>query len=509
MSIFNKDHYPTPAAIVQYMAAGMDLKDKTVLEPSAGAGNIVDYCIGSGASVLACETSEPLRTILETKCRVITEDFMQLRSDQISHINYIIANPPFSADERHILHMWDIAPDGCEIVSLCNWETYKNTANRYRANLAKLVEGYGSCENLGSVFEDAERSTAVEIGLVRLYKPKKAGSDDEFAGFFMEEESEDQFDGLMPYNFVRDLVNRYTGAIKVYDQQLELATKMNDLTASFFNCTIGMSMTKDKAVISREEYRKELQKSAWKYVFAKMNMQKYNTVKLQEQINVFVERQTKVPFTMRNIYKMLEIIVGTHTNRMDAAMLDVFDKLTSYHKDNRWSLEGWATNSHYLVNQKFILPYVFYNSYSWDNDSLKVQHGCRHYDMLDDFIKALCYISGKDYDKMPDLRVSLGQSLWVYDDEEPLVIRTEYGYRIAGGYSERDLEKYVKDGYTIKNKPNFGEWFNFGFFTIKGFKKGTGHFKFRDKDLWAMFNQNVARIKGYPLPDTNPKRQKK
>ena len=129
--------------------------------------------------------------------------------------------------------------------------------------------------------------------------------------------------------------------------------------------------------------------------------------------------------------------------------------------------------------------------------------------MLDDFIKALCYISGKDYDKMPDLRVSLGQSLWVYDDEEPLVIRTEYGYRIAGGYSERDLEKYVKDGYTIKNKPNFGEWFNFGFFTIKGFKKGTGHFKFRDKDLWAMFNQNVARIKGYPLPDTNPKRQKK
>lgn len=491
------------------MASGLDLSGKTVLEPSAGAGNIVDFCIGSGATVLACETSEPLRTILETKCRVVEEDFMQLTSAQISHIHYIIANPPFSADERHIQHMWDIAPAGCEIYSLCNWETYNNTHYSSRKALRVLIDQYGSCENLGSVFADAERSTDVSIGLVRLYKPRVAGSDDEFEGFFMEEETEAQFEGLMPYDFVRDLVNRYTGALKIYDRQLDLAQDMNSLTGSFFSSNIALSMSKDKAVISREEYRKDLQRAAWQFIFAKMNMQKYNTVKLQEQINVFVERQTKVPFTMRNIWRMLEIIMGTHSNRMEAALLDVFDRLTDHHKDNRWNLEGWATNSHYLVNEKFIMPYVFYNNYRWDNDTLKVQHGVKSYDMLDDFIKALCFITGKDYDRMPDLRMALSQRLWVYDGEEPLVRDRGYGFEVVTGSDERELKRYTDEGFEIRNKPNFGEWFDFGFFTIKGFKKGTGHFKFRDRDVWALFNQQIARLKGYPLPDINPSKPKK
>lgn len=515
MSIFNKDHYPTPQSIIEYMTATMDLQGKTVLEPSAGAGNIVDFCAGSGATVLACETSEPLRAILETKCRVIAEDFLRVTSPDVSHIHYIIANPPFSADEKHILHMWDIAPGGCEIVSLCNWETYENT--RYsmkRKELRNIIDNYGSCENLGSVFSDAERTTDAEIGMVRLFKPKQAGSDDEFEGFFMEEETEEQFNGLMSYNFVRDVVNRYTGALKIFDKQLELAQQMNEMTSSFFSSNIALSMTRDKAVITREEYRKDLQKSAWKFIFNKMNMEKYNTVKLQEQINLFVERQTKVPFTMRNIHKMLEIIIGTHKNRMDAALLDVFERLTSHHKDNRWNLEGWATNSHYLVNEKFIMPYVFYNSYSWDNTTLKVQYGVKSYDLLDDFVKALCYITGEDYDKLPDLRRALGLRFWIYDKEtgKPLIAKWEYGttvtYDIVGFQSkdDRGIQAYLDAGHTLRPKPDFGEWFDFGFFTIKGFKKGTGHFRFKNKDVWAMFNQHVARLKGFPLPEAVKKK---
>lgn len=34
------------------------------------------------------------------------------------------------------------------------------------------------------------------------------------------------------------------------------------------------------------------------------------------------------------------------------------------------------------------------------------------------------------------------------------------------------------------------------------FKKGTGHFKFKDENVWALFNQNIARIKGFPLPES-------
>ena len=36
---------------------------------------------------------------------------------------------------------------------------------------------------------------------------------------------------------------------------------------------------------------------------------------------------------------------------------------------------------------------------------------------------------------------------------------------------------------------------------IRGYKKGTMHFKFKDERVWQMFNTEVARIKGWPLPD--------
>ncbi len=35
---------------------------------------------------------------------------------------------------------------------------------------------------------------------------------------------------------------------------------------------------------------------------------------------------------------------------------------------------------------------------------------------------------------------------------------------------------------------------------IKGFIKGTLHGRFKDRDVWARFNQVVAKSKGYELP---------
>ena len=86
-------------------------------------------------------------------------------------------------------------------------------------------------------------------------------------------------------------------------------------------------------------------------------MQKYATKGLKEDINKFVEQQENIPFTMKNIYRMLEIVIGTQSQRMDKAMIEVFDKVTERYSENRYNLEGWKANSHYLVNKKFINPY--------------------------------------------------------------------------------------------------------------------------------------------------------
>ncbi|KGT09519.1 hypothetical protein NV63_06740 [Elizabethkingia anophelis] len=454
--MFNKDFYPTPESVIAQMTWDLDLNNKVVLEPSAGKGDIVDFCQNSGANVIACEINEDLRTILQAKCKVISDDFLKVTSDMVSHVDYIIMNPPFSADEKHILHAWDISPEGCTIISLCNYETLNNTRYSYRQELASIIKDYGNSENLGDVFSNAERKTEVEIGLVKLFKPKTK-SDTEFEGFFMDEDEEVQFVGLQQYNFVRDCVNRYVGAVKIYDEQLESAKKMNSLTESFFSSKMALSMTNDNTVVAREEYKKDLQKSAWNYIFGKMNMHKYSTKGLREDINLFVEKQTKIPFTMRNIYRMIEIVVGTQSQRMDKALLEVFDKLTERYHENRYGVEGWKTNSHYLVNQKFIMPYIApqsrWGAYPDVND--------RQSEIVDDFVKALCYINGKS---------------WEPND------------RFAAAVS------YNKN-------IDWGKWFDFQFFEVKLFKKGTGHFKFKDRDIWATFNQHIARIKGYPLPE--------
>lgn len=448
--MFNKDFYPTPENVISQMTWDLELSGKVVLEPSAGKGDIVKFCQNAGASVIACEKDEILKDLIP--CKLIADDFLTVTSDQVSHIDYIIMNPPFSADEKHILHAWDIAPDGCQIVALCNWETIANSRYSYREQLVKLIKSYGNSENLGDVFSSAERKTGVEIGLIKLFKPKRK-SDAEFDGFFMEEEEEVQFNGLQQYNFIRDVVGRYVGAIKIFDEQIESAKKMNALTGMFFKSDIALSMTDDKAVISREEYKKDLQKSAWNFIFDKMDMGKFTTQSLRDDINLFVEKQTKIPFTMRNIYHMIQIVIGTQGQRMDKALLEVFDKLTQHYHDNRYSVEGWKTNSHYLINEKFIMPYIAPKSKWSDRPDINT----RQADVIDDFVKALCYINGKD---------------WTHGD------------RFYG------------------NCPTeWGTWTDFGFFSVKLFKKGTGHFKFKDRDVWARFNQHIARIKGFPLPE--------
>lgn len=509
MSIFNKDFFPTPQNIIAQMTWDLDLKEKMVLEPSAGKGDIVDFCINSGASVIACENSEDLKTILKSKCKIIADDFLTVTSDMVSHIDYIIMNPPFSADEKHILHAWEIAPNGCQIIALCNFETIKNSRYSHRERLVNLIRDYGNSENLGDVFSNAERQTNVDIGLIKLFKPKSQ-SDDEFEGFFLEEDEEEQFEGLRQYNFVRDVVGRYVGAIKIFDEQMESAKRMNDLTGMFFNSTIALSMTSEKALITRIEYKKELQKSAWKYIFNKMNMDKYATQGLKDDINKFVEKQTNIPFTMRNIYKMIEIVVGTHSQRMDKALLEVFDKLTQHYHNNRFTVEGWKTNSHYLVNEKFIFPSLFEVTYG---GSIGMRYGWRDVQTLEDFVKALCYLTGKNYDEIPTMQYAFGNNKWVYSDGFVCQVRNEYNQRMQLAL-ESDLEKLQKQNpdkkYELRDKPYFGEWFDFGFFQVKGFKKGTGHFKFKDRDVWALFNQNIARIKGFPLPDSvKPKSKSK
>lgn len=508
--MFNPDFYPTPKDVIFQMLEGVIIANKTILEPSAGKGDIIDYLNENGAqTVLFCEIEKDLQTISQSKGKFLKSDFLQVTSAEVSHIDLIVMNPPFSEDTKHILHAFSIAPKGCKIISLCNSQTVLNSYSQTRKELKQNIDLYGSFQNLGACFQNSERSTGVEVGLITLQK-QGADYSTEFEGFYLEDEAEPQGDGIMSYNVVRDLVNRYVESIKIFDKQLEEAERMGNLTRGYFSVNIGMSITNEDKPIKRADFKKEMQKSGWNFIFSKMNLNKYATKGLREDLNKFVEEQTQIPFTMKNIYKMLEIVVGTNGQRMDKAIEEVFDKVTKHYHENRYNVEGWKTNSHYLLTQRFIFPNIVERG--WSGQISTASWSSLNYELIEDLVKAICFITGDNYDNTINLSNFLRYPYKVKKENNYLSYDSYFDSLNSAADYERKLNATGQNVEIETSKAEWGEWINWGYFKIRCYKKGTVHFEFLDKELWARFNQRVAKIKGYPLyekaPDKRTEKQK-
>ena len=217
-NIFNRDFYPTPETVIQMM--NLKVSGEIILEPSAGKGNIIDYCRQGGAKdILFCEINPDLAEICKPKAQFLKDDFLNVTAEEISHVTQIIMNPPFTTIKKHIQHAWEIAPQGCEITTLINSDTLNNL--RYDRNELKIIiDEYGITTDLGNVFNlpEAERKTDVGISLVKLYKPIY-NSNSDFEGFYMDMEPEQmQENGVMHYNEIQALVNGYIAASKCFDE---------------------------------------------------------------------------------------------------------------------------------------------------------------------------------------------------------------------------------------------------------------------------------------------------
>lgn len=472
--MFHKEFYPTPPHVIDMM--NLNCSGKVILEPHAGKGDIVDYCHNHGAKqVLACEINTDLQKIVRSKATLIGEDFFNVQASDISHVNAIYMNPPFSNADRHILHAWRIAPGGCEIVSLCNYQTIE-LKHMYR-QLSIVVSDYGNTENLGDCFSTAERKTGIDVGLIRLFKPVDS-SDFEFEGFFMDEDEEElQGEGIMQFNEVRALVNRYVYTMKIFDSLKEQVDLMNSTIAGIGMSSIKMEIGYNESITTKAEFSKLIQKRSWNHIFNKMNMRKYVTSGVMKDINKFVETQEKYPFTMKNIYKMFEIIVGTRQHTFNRALEEAIDNFTRHTHENRFGVEGWKTNAGHLLNKKFICEGIIdtasYSGFSvkWDS-----YNGNR----IDDLVKVLCNVTGKDYNSIP--------SLYNFHREW---IKNSEGKWQTGEKKKFDLQ------------PN--TWYEWGFFDVKFFKKGTMHAKFRDVNDWYLINKAYGELKGFTLPETYKK----
>ena len=511
--MFSPDFYPTPCPVIEQMCSGINLHDRHILEPSAGKGNIVDYLLRYGAKVVACEKEPNLAAIVAAKCRFLKHDFLQVTPTEVSHIDCIVMNPPFSADEKHILHAWSIAPEGCEIVALCNYETIRNPYTSNRLKLENVIKQFGSSQNLGDAFATAERKTGTTIGMVHLFKPRVT-PETEFEGYFdLNEEDEDQENGIMVYSEIRNIVNRYVGAVKMFNDVINASTTMNELIKPISD-GLGIrfgayndSYNGGQATINRDDFKNRLQKSAWKSVFNRMNMKKYVTQTVIGELNAFVEKQSNVPFTQTNVYKMIEMIVGTHQDRMNRVLVEAFEKICGYSDQNSTAQERWKTNSDYKINRRFIHPNICKYDSRWPKSTVDIDYGADS--RFDDIIKALCFLTGKDCEKQIALSPFFSYKYKLAIDGEILV-----GYENWDSDHSRiihrksDLEKNGNKYEIVTVEGEWGQWYDWGFFRVRGYKKGTMHFEFIDEKVWELFNRRVAEIKGWSLPRKSDSKQK-
>ena len=110
--------FPTPPAVIEMMLAEASIEEgDTVLEPSAGTGNIAEAAKNAGAKVVALEVNSTLAEILEEKgFDVAGRDFL----DHDEKYDHVLMNPPFEKgqDIDHVRHAYELLNPGGRIVAI-------------------------------------------------------------------------------------------------------------------------------------------------------------------------------------------------------------------------------------------------------------------------------------------------------------------------------------------------------------------------------------------------------
>jgi len=145
------EFYPTPPRLIDKMLSGIDFQQiTTVLEPSAGKGDIVNEVNGKlryaqnkygdnnyKGDIDCIEIDEDLRGVLKNKkYRVVHDDFLAYQSKK--KYDLIIMNPPFSDGDKHLMKAIEMQEIfGGAVVCLLNAETLKNPHTNLRKTLVR------------------------------------------------------------------------------------------------------------------------------------------------------------------------------------------------------------------------------------------------------------------------------------------------------------------------------------------------------------------------------------
>lgn len=148
---------PIETALQMIEIADIDNNSK-VLEPSAGIGNIADQIKKYTDNLDVCEQMYSYRELLKLKGHnIVGNDFLQY--DKYNYYDCIIMNPPFSDEQNHIKHAYNLLVNGGKLIAITSphW-TFASDKN------SKEFKAWFN-EMGGEIIEDLESGTFEMTGV--------------------------------------------------------------------------------------------------------------------------------------------------------------------------------------------------------------------------------------------------------------------------------------------------------------------------------------------------------
>ena len=361
--------YPTPEPLVLKLVAPYVKGEHAwnqrihgvVLDPSAGFGGILSvvknkYTGGgnyAGPVLLGIEVEVKAQMVLAgLGVKLLAYDFLRYGALE-QHVDYIFMNPPFRYGAEHLLHAREIASPGCEIACILNKKTLSNAYSNDREALERLVVQYGSVEDVGQPFIDAERPTDVHCIIVRLTKPKKEKAVN-WDAINLEPDPEPTPTPSAEDFMETALASRQTiaGLVQSFESVKDLIAQRDALIARIAKILNGAKIHPSRAISSPEDLRA----AYWEWVWKATTIGERTTSQFRKEFDALLASSQSVAFTEENILHVLQAFVADAPDIMQQCITDAFDAMTLYHRQNRDSRSAWATNDSYQIAPKIILP---------------------------------------------------------------------------------------------------------------------------------------------------------
>lgn len=490
----DKEFYPTPEWLVDKMLLDVDFDFvNTILEPSAGKGNIVDgiqrkiktknkynYNYESRIPDIDCvEIDENLRHILKGKgYKVVYDDF--LKYNTAKEYDLIVMNPPFKGGEKHLLKALEMQKrNGGAIVCLLNAETIRNPYSNDRMELNRQLEDYAAeITYIKNAFTDAERRTDVEIALIKVKLPEVERTSFIFENLKKSRESETfQWQGnteVAENDFFKSIVDQYNMEVEAgirlikeyYGMKSHMLSSFSEEAWNHNTSILHLSLNGDRNnydEISVNAFVKAVRRKYWKALFTNDKFVGQLTGKLRSDYMSKVEELSGYDFSLFNIYELKIDMTKKVIKGVEDTIIELFEELSNKHhwfdecSKNIHYYNGWKTNKSYIVNKKVIIPLQ-----AWSNIGYSF---CR-------------------FDPTWQVKAKL-------KDMEKC-----FNY-LDGGLTEAvDIDRAIESAEINEQTKNI----KLKYFTVTFYKKGTCHITFTNEELLKKFNIFGAQHKGWLPP---------